>query len=203
MRNLRLPGELSVKRLLIHCALCAARPKSDALQPWVQPKQFYLEHFAFTLVSWQRSCKSQHLGLHSSVWKGRDESTDASVCPHQTLIPPLPQSVLPLALCPVPSSDFPDISHFSVQLTSPSNLSPHRPGHMCLVLPGCYLLGLLLLDSLTLLLSSLKLDSFSFFSIWAEKRNCYFSSTSTFLILVSLPWWESLFIPGLIWAQYR
>lgn len=35
------------------------------------------------------------LGLCSSLWKGRDESTDASVCPRQTLTPSLPLSVCP------------------------------------------------------------------------------------------------------------
>lgn len=138
MRNLRLQGELSVWNPHWYHALCTVRPNSDAVQPWVQCKHLCLEHFAFTPFP-DRGVQVPALGLHSSVWKGRDESTDASVCPHQTLTPPLPQSVLPLAPCPVqvPSSDFPNLSHFSVQLTSLSNLSLYRPVHMCLVPPGC------------------------------------------------------------------
>lgn len=200
MKRIIVQGELSVWNPHWYCALCTARPNSDVLQPWVQPKHFCLKHFAFAVFPDRGAASPKTLVLHSSVWKGRDESTDASVCPHQTLTPPLPQSVLPLAPVPVqvPCSDFSNISHFFVQLTCLSSLSPHLktcPHVPCS--PWLYLLGLLLLDSLTLLLSSLKLDSFFLFflfSIWAEKRNCYFSSTSTFLILVSIPWWESLFI---------
>lgn len=48
MRNLRLQGELSVWNPHWYHALCTARPNSDAVQPWVQPKHFCLEHFAFT-----------------------------------------------------------------------------------------------------------------------------------------------------------
>lgn len=59
------------------------------------------------------------LGLCSSLWKRRDKSTDAAVCPCQTLTPSLPLSVCPafssLSLFRCPAQSF---------QTSPALLHP-------------------------------------------------------------------------------